>query len=33
VDTHQSAWGQAVAGSIINELTKRRMEGSYAPSA
>jgi len=33
VDTHQSAWGQAVAGSLIQELAKRHMEGSYAPSA
>jgi hypothetical protein len=33
MDTHQSAWGQAVAQSIIEQLGRRRMEGSYAASA
>ena len=33
VDTHQRAWGETVARSIIENLAKRRMEGSYAPSA
>jgi hypothetical protein len=33
VDTHQDAWGRAVAGSIIEQLAKRRIEGSYAPTA
>jgi hypothetical protein len=33
MDTHQTAWGQAVARSIIEKLAKRRMEGSYAESA
>ena len=33
MDTHQSAWGRSVAASIIERLAKRRMEGSYAPSA
>ncbi len=33
MDAHQDAWGRAVAGSIIEQLGRRRMEGSYAPSA
>ena len=33
MDTHQRAWGEAVAKSIIEHLERRRMEGSYAASA
>jgi len=33
MDTHQRAWGETVARSIIENLAKRRMEGSYAPTA
>jgi hypothetical protein len=33
VDTHQESWAWAVAESIIEKLARRRMEGSYAPSA
>jgi hypothetical protein len=33
VDAHQDSWGRAVAGSIIEQLAKRRIEGSYAPTA
>ena len=33
MDTHQSAWNEAMAKSIIEQLRKRRMEGSYAASA
>ncbi len=33
MDTHQAAWGQAVAGSLIEKLSRRRIEGSYAPTA
>jgi len=33
VDSHQSSWNQSVAASLIESLARRRMEGSYAPSA
>ncbi len=33
LDAHQSSWNEKVARKIISELEKRRMEGSYAPSA
>ncbi|MFH1481087.1 MAG: lactate utilization protein [Pseudomonadota bacterium] len=33
MDTHQVAWNEKVAKTIIENLEKRRMEGSYAPSA
>ena len=33
MDKHQHAWGETVAGSIVEHLRKRQMEGSYAPSA
>ncbi|MEJ5378265.1 MAG: lactate utilization protein [bacterium] len=33
LDAHQNSWNEKVARKIIAELEKRRMEGSYAPSA
>jgi hypothetical protein len=33
MDSHQVAWNEKVAGNIIKQLEKRRMEGSYAPTA
>lgn len=33
MDSHQVVWNEKVAGKIIKQLEKRRMEGSYAPSA
>lgn len=33
MDTHQTVWNEKVAKTIIENLEKRRMEGSYAPSA
>ena len=33
MDTHQTQWNEKVAESIIKHLEKRRMEGSYSPSA
>jgi hypothetical protein len=33
VDSNQAAWGQAVAGALIGKLARRRIEGSYAPTA
>ncbi len=33
MDTHQMKWNEAIAKEIIKNLEKRRMEGSYAPSA
>ncbi len=33
MDSHQIAWNEKVAGKIIEQLEKRRMEGSYASSA
>jgi len=33
MDAHQIGWNEKVAKSIIENLDKRRMEGSYAPSA
>ena len=32
MDRHQSTWNEKVAESIISNLEKRRMEGSYAPT-
>ena len=33
MDTHQMIWNEKVAGEIIKWLEKRRMAGSYAPTA
>ena len=33
MDTHQMVWNEKVARDIIGHLEKRRMEGSYAPTA
>ncbi|MHC1743790.1 MAG: lactate utilization protein [Syntrophobacteraceae bacterium] len=33
MDKHQAAWNEKVASEIIQNLEKRRMEGSYAPTA
>ncbi len=33
MDDHQITWGELTAKRIIKHLEKRRMEGSYAPSA
>jgi len=33
MDTHQVFWNEKVAEDIIKHLEKRRMEGSYAPTA
>ncbi len=33
MDTHQSVWNEKVSKEIISHLEKRRMEGSYAPTA
>ena len=33
MDEHQDVWNEKVASKIIKNLEKRRMEGSYAPSA
>ncbi len=33
MDSHQSHWNEQVAARIIKHLEKRRMEGSYSPSA
>ena len=33
MDAHQMEWNEQVAESIINNLRKRRMEGSYAETA
>jgi hypothetical protein len=33
MDSHQMVWNEKVAENIIKQLKKRRMEGSYAPSA
>jgi hypothetical protein len=33
MDAHQSAWGEVVASKVIENLRKRKMEGSYAPTA
>jgi LUD domain len=33
MDTHQTAWNEKVAKDIIGHLEKRRVEGSYAPTA
>ena len=33
MDTHQMKWNEQVAENVINNLRKRRMEGSYAPTA
>ncbi len=33
MDTHQTAWNEAAARHIIKQLEKRRMEGSFAPTA
>ena len=33
MDTHQTVWNEKVANDIIGHLEKRRMEGSYAPTA
>mgnify|MGYP005831799689 CR=1 FL=1 len=33
LDAHQTAWNEKVSRKIIAELQKRRMEGSYAPTA
>jgi len=33
MDKHQMTWNEKVAGSIIEHLEKRRMEGSYSASA
>ncbi len=33
MDTHQSVWNEKVSKEIISHLAKRRMEGSYAPTA
>lgn len=33
MDSHQIGWNEKVAAHIIKHLEKRRMEGSYAPSA
>jgi hypothetical protein len=33
MDEHQADWNEKVASKIIKNLEKRRMEGSYAPSA
>lgn len=33
MDKHQLTWNQKVAASIIQHLEKRRMEGSYTPTA
>lgn len=33
MDEHQMSWNESVAGKIIKQLEKRRMEGSYAPNA
>ncbi len=33
MDQHQMVWNEKVAEDIIKHLEKRRMEGSYAPSA
>ncbi len=33
MDKHQAAWNEKVASEIIQSLEKRRMEGSYAPTA
>ncbi len=33
MDRHQAAWNEKVASEIIQNLEKRRMEGSYAPTA
>jgi len=33
MDTHQKAWNEKTARHIIEQLEKRKMEGSYAPNA
>jgi hypothetical protein len=33
MDEHQDVWNEKVASKIIKNLEKRRMEGSYAPTA
>jgi hypothetical protein len=33
MDEHQAVWNEKVASKIIKNLEKRRMEGSYAPTA
>jgi hypothetical protein len=33
MDSHQIKWNEEVAGRIIDQLDRRGMEGSYAPSA
>jgi len=33
VDRNQVAWSETIASTIIENLTKRRMEGSYASSS
>ncbi len=33
MDKNQTAWNEKVSGGIIENLKKRRMEGSYAPNA
>lgn len=33
MDSHQVGWNEKVAEGIIKQLEKRRMEGSYAPTA
>ena len=33
MDTHQMKWNEQVVENVINNLRKRRMEGSYAPTA
>ncbi len=33
MDEHQMVWNEKVAKDIIKNLEKRRMEGSYSPTA
>ena len=33
MDTHQIVWNEKAAKDLINHLTKRRMEASYAATA
>ena len=33
MDSHQMIWNEKVAGKVIKNLEKRRMEGSYASTS